>query len=350
MDPSAFAYHLPPDLIAVSPTSPRDHCRLLCVNRYTGELTHHHFYELSEFLTPNDVLVFNQTRVFPARLFGRKNTGGRVEILLLENHTPRQWLTLSRPGLKANTELNFDHGLQGRVVSVDRDTGEVAVEFNQDQSTLYQTLDRIGHTPIPPYIHTQAPETKLRRDYQTVYARVSGSAAAPTAGLHFTPELINRLTAQGVDIKYLTLHVGLGTFKPLETKNLESGTLHREWYDISPDTAADILQAKKQGKRIIAVGTTTVRTLESFARSNKLTGTTDLFIYPPYRFHLVDSLITNFHLPESSLLMLVTAFTHAPNTTTAFTTFPESFLGRAYETAIQEHYRFFSFGDAMWIY
>lgn len=332
-----FDYHLPPNLIADSPVSPRDHCRLLLFNKTNKEICHQHFYNLIDQLTPNDVLILNQTKVFPARLLGKKTTGGKVEILLLETLRAKVWRGIAKPGLKINTTVSFDQGLTGIINKFYPNTGEIDIEFNQTYLQILKTINKIGHTPIPPYIHSNLTETQLRNSYQTIYAKAIGSAAAPTAGLHFTQDLLKKLIKKGITVEYVTLHVGLGTFQPLRQSNIDSGKLHHEYYQIKPETIKRLLKYKTLGKRLIAVGTTTVRTLESYALTKKLSGTTDLFIYPPFKFRFIDSLITNFHLPKSSLLMLVTAFTG-------------SSLNSVYQSAIDNKYRFFSFGDAMWIY
>ena len=331
-----YDYFLPPELIANSPTIPRDHCRLLMYSKTTKLINHGHFYDLADQLTSNDVLILNQTKVFPARLFGYKQTGGKVELLLLSASTDTQWRAITKPGLKVGTILLFDHQLTFEVIAFYPETGEVDINANQSYYQLLTTLDSIGHTPLPPYIKTDTSESILRRQYQTIYALNPGSAAAPTAGLQFTPKLLAKIKAKGVEVEYLTLHVGLGTFQPLRPSNIISKKLHHESYEIEPDTMERLNIAKKQGKRLIAVGTTTVRALEGYAKTKKLSGETDLFIYPPYQFKYVDSLITNFHLPKSSLLMLVAAIAGP--------------LKDVYQTAIDQKYRFFSFGDAMWIY
>lgn len=330
-DPKSFDYHLPPSLIADSPVSPRDHSKLLVINHQTDEITHRHFYDLADLLTPNDVLVLNQTKVFPARIFGTKPTGGKVEVLLLRQINLNTWEFISKPAIK--TEINFSHGLVGHI-----DNNHIV--FNIGGNEFLNVLDQIGHTPIPPYIHSSLSEKKLRQKYQTVYARHSGSAAAPTAGLHFTQDLLDKLHQKNIQIEYLTLHVGLGTFQPLREEHLKSGRLHHEYYSIDPDTAVRLTQAKSAGKRIIAVGTTTTRALESYFSDHCSPITdhqrsTDLFIYPPYKFKFVDSLITNFHLPQTSLLMLVASM------------YPK--ILDAYQIAIKNNYRFYSFGDACWI-
>lgn len=343
LDPQNYDYQLPPSLISNAPTEPRDHCRLLTLDRKTGGVDHHHFYDLANLLKPSDVLVLNQTKVFPARLFGQKSTGGQVELLLLEPTGSATWRSIAKPGLKKNTIIKFDQNLSGKILEFYPETGEVDIEFNQKYLDILDTLDQIGHTPIPPYIHPVQAELDLRSSYQTIYAKTLGSAAAPTAGLHFTAKLIDQIKMKGIDVKYITLHVGLGTFQPLRPQNIESKKLHHEPYSIDPAAADFLLSAKKSHRRLIAVGTTTARTLEAFAVTGKLSGSTDLFIYPPYQFHMVDSLITNFHLPKSSLLMLITAFA-------GYDRFVDSPLATAYQQAIDHGYGFFSFGDAMWLF
>lgn len=319
INPADYDYFLPPELIANSPVSPRDHSKLLVINRSSNQISHHHFYNLPQFLTSNDVLVLNQTKVFPARIFGTKPTGGRVEVLLLRQTDLNSWEYISRPGIK--DIVNFDYGLTARV-----DNNYLI--FNIGGNDFLTILDRIGHTPIPPYIHNSSSESLLRQQYQTVYAKDSGSAAAPTAGLHFTPALLEELHQRNVQIEYLTLHVGLGTFQPLREENLKSGKLHTEYYSIDRATITRLTQAKSVGKRIIAVGTTTTRALETGFNQTS----TDIFIYPPYKFKFVDALVTNFHLPQTSLLMLVASM------------YPD--ILDAYKIAVDNKYRFYSFGDA----
>jgi S-adenosylmethionine:tRNA ribosyltransferase-isomerase len=348
-DISDFSYNLPPNLFADKPTLPRDHCRLLTLNRQNGDIFHHHFYDLADLLGPNDVLVLNQSKVFPARLFGRKETGGRVEFLLLHQRNTTSWLAISSPLPKINTKIYFDHELTGVITRIDPNVGQIEIIFNQPSPNIFSILDLIGQTPIPPYIHTTDSEEIIRKNYQTVYAKTIGSAAAPTAGLHFTKNLLKKLKSRGVAIEYLTLHVGLGTFQKLRPINLIEKKLHTEFFEIDPVTSARLIKAKFQGKRIIAVGTTTLRSLESWA-INPESDSTDIFIFPPYKFNFVDSLITNFHLPESSLLMLVSAFSSFPNSSVKFKKFSNSSIGNAYSVAISKDYRFFSFGDAMWIF
>jgi S-adenosylmethionine:tRNA ribosyltransferase-isomerase len=346
ISPAEFKYKLPKNLIASVPTKFRDHCRLMMLDRQTGLVNHGHFYDLIDHLTGNDVLVLNQSKVFPARIFGKKETGGKVELLLLRPVDNFIWTAISKPGLKVNTKLIFPGNLSGIVISRITNTGEVDIKFNQEKNKLLKTLDKIGHTPIPPYIDSNESETDLRRDYQTVFAKDVGSAAAPTAGLHFTPELLAKVINKGVQIEYITLHVGLGTFQSLRPENIAAKKLHSEYFEIKKEVLSRLNQAKESGKRIIAVGTTTARALETSSNTNS----TDIFIFPPYKFKFIDSLITNFHLPESSLLMLVSAFISHPNTPFNFTDFLSSSIGCAYSEAIKKKYHFFSFGDACWIY
>jgi S-adenosylmethionine:tRNA ribosyltransferase-isomerase len=329
----------------------------MLVDRNSQNIADHHFYEIENLLGPNDVLILNQSKVFPARIFGKKSTGGQVELLLYRQVNSDTWESISRPGLKPGTTLFFDHNLSGEVTERNLKTGQIKVRFNQGGADFFNSLDLIGKTPIPPYINSPDSEKKLREKYQTVYAKETGSAAAPTAGLHFTKDLLEKLAKKGVEIEYVTLHVGLGTFKPLEQENIDTGKLHLEYYEVTKETAEHLNHAKTNGKRIIAVGTTSLRTLESAAviEDNKpkiIDGknSTELFIHPPYKFKFVDALITNFHLPESSLLMLVTAFSSAPNSINSYTNFLDSAIGQAYRFAIDSKYRFFSFGDAMFIY
>jgi len=336
-----YSYNLPENLIANKPASKRDHCRLLTLNRITGQINHHQFYDLKEILGPNDVLVLNQSKVFPARLFGRKKTGGKFEILLIRQLSSDSWLIISKPRLTVGQKLIFDHGLEGQILFSEKINGQIEIKFNQKHQEFLQTLDKIGHTPLPPYINNTETEKDIREEYQTVYAKELGSAAAPTAGLHFTKKLLADLKKRGVQIEYVTLHVGLGTFQNLRSENITTKTLHQEFYEITPEVTERLNLAKKQGKRIIAVGTTSVRTLESAYKNNQLIpgqSSTQIFIYPPYKFKFIDALITNFHLPESSLLMLVSAFADKEK------------IFDAYQEAIKEEYRFFSFGDAMFIF
>lgn len=336
-----YFYDLPEVLIANKPELKRDHCRLLLLNKKTGEINHLKFFDLINILGPNDVLVLNQSKVFPARLFGQKSTGGKFEILLLNQINAFCWQAISKPRLIIGQELIFKHKLLGQVIKSEKTTGEIEIKFNQGHQQFLQTLDLIGHTPLPPYISSKESEKEIRKEYQTVYAKDLGSAAAPTAGLHFTKKLLADLKKRGVQIEYVTLHVGLGTFQNLRPENIKSKTLHQEFYEITKEVVTRLNLAKKQGKRIIAVGTTSVRTLESAFIKNKLKSgknSTQIFIYSPYKFKFVDALITNFHLPESSLLMLVSAFA------------TKKYVFKSYQEAIKNKYRFFSFGDAMFIH
>jgi len=339
---SDYSYCLPESLIANKPSGKRDHCRLLTLNKNTGQVDHLHFYDILNLLGPNDVLVLNQSKVFPARLFGKKDSGGDIEVLLIHQINSDTWMAISKPRPAIGRQIIFDHNLIGQVIKSDPINGQIQIKFNYKNNYFFQVLDKIGHTPIPPYIKSHQTEAKIRSEYQTVYAKQTGSAAAPTAGLHFTKKLLSQLKAKGVQIEYVTLHVGLGTFQNLRPENIESKTLHSEFYEIKPAIARRLNRAKQNGKRIIAVGTTSVRTLESATDKNQqiIAGkkSTNIFIYPPYQFKFVDALITNFHLPESSLLMLISAFAGKQNTFTA------------YQQAIKNKYRFFSFGDAMFIY
>jgi len=351
--PSDFDYQLPDSSIAQIPLEPRDSSKLLVLDSQTNSFSHHHFSDLASFLGPNDVLIFNQTKVIPARLYGHKKTGAKLEILLLNQISQDTWKLISKPGLRPGQVIHFDLKLSGQVLEFFPKTGESIVTFNQTGAKFLNTLDLIGHTPIPPYIKTQSPESFLRQIYQTVYAKNKGSAAAPTAGLHFTPRLLQELKKRGVTLEYLTLHVGLGTFQPLKAENLKTKKLHSEYFQISSSLAKRLNLAKKKHKRLIAVGTTTARALESASTPQGIlkscSGQTDIFIYPGVKFKFVDSLITNFHLPQSSLLMLVSALLSFPNTSEKFTNFPLSLMGKAYQEALNHKYRFFSFGDAMWI-
>ena len=335
---SDFMYDLPEERIAQTPVEPRDHSRLMVLHRDTGAIEHRHFYDVIDYLNPGDCLVINETKVIPARLFGERPTGGACEVLLLKQLGPKTWETLVRPGkkLKPGAEVLFGGGrLKGRVLSITEAGGRV-VAF-ECEGTFEAALDELGEMPLPPYIHE-----KLRdRDrYQTVYARQDGSAAAPTAGLHFTPELLDHIRQKGVDVVPVLLHVGLGTFRPVKVENIEDHVMHTETFEVTRDAADRVNAARERGGRVIAVGTTSVRTLESAARGGKLEpmrGDTSIFIKPGYQWQMVDALITNFHLPGSTLLMLVSAL------------YDRERILDAYALAVRENYRFFSFGDAMLI-
>lgn len=340
MDPSEFDFDLPTDLIAQEPVTPRDHSRLMVLGRLSGGLEHHRFYELTDFLRPGDCLVLNDTRVLPARLIGRKKQGtARAEILLLRPLGGNRWEVLCRPGrrLHPGTEVVFGRGeMVGRLGrEVGEGVREAVFEYEGDFQEL---LDKFGRMPLPPYINRDLDD---RERYQTVYSRESGSAAAPTAGLHFTAELLETVRKKGVLVEFLTLHVGLGTFRPVQTDRIEDHKMHAEFYCLSPEAAERINRCRSSGGRIFAVGTTAVRTLETLAgEDGKLrcgSGWTDIFIFPGYRFKCIDAIITNFHLPRSTLLMLVSAFAGRER------------ILRAYRLAVEQRYRFFSFGDAMLI-
>ncbi len=349
MNLADFDYDLPQELIAHFPTTPRDHSRLLVLNRSTSKISHHHFYDLPNLLTKNDVLVFNQTKVFPARLHGTKDSGGKMQILLLKKLTKDLWHALCKPGLKLNQRLIFG-GIPATVTQVSPD-GSVEIKFI---GLTQAKINLLGQTPLPPYIHSPLSQTSLKHKYQTTYAKNIGSAAAPTAGLHFTKKLLQELKQKGIQQEFVTLHVGLGTFKPPTAEQLNQGVLHTEDFYLGEDTTARLNQAKAAGKRLIAVGTTTTRVLESCTNDSGVlipqNASTDIFIKPTYKFKFVDALITNFHLPQSSLLMLVSAFISYPNTKHKFTNFLSSSSGQVYLQAINNKYRFFSFGDAMFIH
>lgn len=334
-----FSYELPKELIAQHPAEPRDHARLMLYDKKTGAVEHKHFYDLVDELQAGDVLVFNDSKVIPARLYGKRvPTGGKVEVLLLTPVGEDRWEVLVKPGKKAlpGTTIEFPGGLQAEVL--DRtDFGGRVVHFTYDD-VFDDIIDQIGEMPLPPYIHEKMEDPD---EYQTVYARERGSAAAPTAGLHFTDELLQKIRDKGVEEVFVTLHVGLGTFRPVEEENIEDHQMHSEFYSITPEAAGAINRAKAEGRRIIAVGTTSIRTLESAGTTGTLkagSGWTNIFIYPGFTFHIVDALVTNFHLPESTLLMLISALSTR-----------EQIL-HAYDIAVREKYRFFSFGDAMFIH
>ena len=349
MNISLFDYELPKKLIANSPISPRDHSRLMVIDRKTGKIEDKHFYNIIDYLTPNDVLVLNKTKVFPARLIVNKVTGGRVELLFLEEIKTGVWKCLTHPGLKIGNQLIIKKHLFD---VVNHEEMESTIDTHLSKNKLMKLLKSYGHTPIPPYIKSKDTENKLRVEYQTVYADTVGSAAAPTAGFHFTSNLLKEIKKKGIQIEYITLHVGLGTFAPVKTKEIENHPIHSEEYFVDGKTAKRLNDAKKKGKRIVSVGTTSTRTLESISNKEgrldpeKLYGSTNIFIYPGYKFKFVDCLITNFHLPKSTLLALVSAFVSFPNTKEKFKSFNSSLIGKAYKKAIKEKYRFFSFGDA----
>ena len=338
MKKSDFYFDLPKELIAQTPIENRDQSRLLHLDRQTGEISHNHFFDITKFLKKGDCLVLNNTKVLPARLYGIKPTGARVEFLMLNNLGNDKWECITGPGRKAKPGDTFSFGeglLHAEVLEV-LENGNRIAKFNYDVSNIYEVLDKIGEMPLPHYI---THELEDRERYQTVYAKELGSAAAPTAGLHFTPELIKKIEEMGVTVTYVTLHVGIGTFRPVKSENIEDHEMHSEHYYVSAETAEKINNTKNAGGRVIAVGTTSCRTLESAADENgrlqECDNSTNIFIYPGYKFKCIDGLITNFHLPESTLIMLVSAFSSR-----------EKVLN-AYNTAIAEKYRFFSFGDSM---
>lgn len=335
-----FYFELPEELIAQDPLKDRAGSRLLALDKETGEVSHHSFREIADYLEPGDCLVLNDTKVIPARLIGAKaDTGGKIEVLLLKRRKGNVWETLVKPGRKARpgTRISFGEGILTGEITEIVDEGNRLICFEYE-GIFEEILDRLGQMPLPPYITHQL-EDKNR--YQTVYAKHTGSAAAPTAGLHFTPELLEQIEKKGVDIAKVTLHVGLGTFRPVKADDILEHHMHSEFYQIDEEAAEKINRAKKNGGRVICVGTTSCRTIESAADKNgelkACSGWTDIFIYPGYQFRVLDSLITNFHLPESTLIMLVSALAGREHTLAA------------YEKAIQERYRFFSFGDAMYI-
>jgi len=339
MKTSDFMYDLPEELIAQTPIEPRDHSRLLVYNRATREIEHRHFYDVIDYLNPGDALVINETRVIPARLYGVRAGGGACELLLLKQLGPKRWESLVRPGakLKVGKTVSIGEGRMTATIVGESEGGARIVDF-ECEGTFEAALDELGEMPLPPYIHEKLAD---RSRYQTVYAKEDGSAAAPTAGLHFTPELLDRIRAKGIDVIPILLHVGLGTFRPVKAENVEDHEMHSEYYEVSEDAANRIRAAKASGHRVVAVGTTSVRTLESSAQETgevvAKKAWTQIFITPGFHFNAVDALITNFHLPGSTLIMLISALMGR-----------EEAL-RVYETAVQERYRFFSFGDAMLI-
>jgi S-adenosylmethionine:tRNA ribosyltransferase-isomerase len=340
MNVKDFDYDLPEELIAQDPLEDRSSSRLMVLDRVTGEVEHKHFTDILEYLRPGDCLVLNNTKVIPARLFGvKEDTGGKVEVLLLKRMENDVWETLVKPGkkLRPGARISFGDGILKADVLEIVDEGNRLIKFHYE-GIFEEILDRLGQMPLPPYIKHQL---KDKNRYQTVYAKYDGSAAAPTAGLHFTKELLSRVKEMGVDIAEVTLHVGLGTFRPVKVENVSEHHMHSEFYMISAEAAEKINRAKEGGHRVISVGTTSTRTLESAADENgrihETSGWTQIFIYPGYEFKVIDALITNFHLPQSTLVMLVSALAGREHVLSA------------YETAVKERYRFFSFGDAMFI-
>lgn len=335
-----FDFYLPEELIAQHPAEKRDECRLMVLSKDKGHIEHKVFKDIIDYLNPGDCLVLNDTRVIPARLIGNKEgSGGKIELLLLKRINKDSWETLVKPGKKAKVGARFEFGdglLTAEVKSV-AEEGNRIIEF-QYEGIFEEILDKLGQMPLPPYI-TEKLEDK--EQYQTVYSKNEGSAAAPTAGLHFTNELLDKIREKGIKTVFLTLHVGLGTFRPVKVDNIEQHHMHSEFYILSKESADIINDVKHKGGRVISVGTTSTRTLETIGdengRVNESTGWTDIFIYPGYKYKVVDGLITNFHLPESTLIMLVSALSN------------REIIMNAYETAVKERYRFFSFGDAMFI-
>lgn len=340
MDIEAFDYHLPEALIAQTPLKNRDESRLLVLGRQTGDIEHKHFKDVIDYLDKGDTLVLNDTRVMPARLFGlKKETGAKVEMLMLTQISGNDWEVLLKPAkrIKVGNKLTFG---DGKIVA------ECIEELNQGgrimrlhyEGILQERLDELGEMPLPPYIKERLDDQDR---YQTVYAKASGSAAAPTAGLHFTDELLNRIKAKGINIAFITLHVGLGTFRPVSVDNIDDHEMHSEYYQMDQETAELLNETKSKGHRVISVGTTSTRTLETIMQTNEVfkaqSGWTDIFIFPGYTFKAIDGLITNFHLPKSTLVMLVSAFSS------------RDYILNAYQQAVKSEYRFFSFGDAMLI-
>lgn len=339
MNKSDFDFYLPEELIAQTPLEKRDTSRLLHLNKQTGEIEHKHFYDIKQYLHEGDCLVLNDSRVLPARLIGSRPTGGAVELVLLKDLGDNRWECLSRPGRKTKPgqELVFGNGELTAVVQEVTLGGNRIVKFSYEGIFL-EILERLGKMPLPPYIKEELQDSER---YQTVYSKELGSAAAPTAGLHFTKELLTEIADMGVKICYVTLHVGLGTFRPVKADKIEDHEMHSEFCIVPDETAETVNAVKRAGGRIIAVGTTSCRTLESFTTEDGVlqatSGWTNIFIYPGYKFKCIDALITNFHLPESTLIMLVSALAGREN------------ILNAYNTAVKERYRFFSFGDAMMI-
>ena len=336
MKTSDFDYYLPEELIAQTPVYPRDSSRLLVYNREKDSIEHKHFFDIIDYLKEGDVLVRNNTKVLPARMFAYTANGGKVEVLLLKRFDLNEWEVLVKPGKKAKpgAKLTISNELSLEVLGTIEESGSRRVKFFYE-GVFEDVISRVGEMPLPPYI---TEKLKDQNRYQTVYAKVDGSAAAPTAGLHFTDELIEKIKAKGVEIVDVLLHVGLGTFRPVKTDDILSHHMHSEYYEIDEYASERINLAKKEGRRVIAVGTTSVRTLESASDENgfvrAVKDNTEIFIYPPYKFKCVDALITNFHLPESTLIMLVSAFCGYDETM------------EIYKVAVQNKYRFFSFGDA----
>ena len=340
MKTSDFDFYLPEELIAQTPLERRDSSRLLTLDKCTGEIAHRHFYELPQLLRPGDCLVLNNSRVLPARLIGHRIPGGGIcEVLLLNDRGDKVWECLVRPGrkLKPGAQVSFGEGRLTATVEAEASGGNRLVRFHY-QGIFLEVLEELGKMPLPPYIKEELQDNER---YQTVYSKINGSAAAPTAGLHFTPELLRQIQEMGVKLCYVTLHVGLGTFRPVKAEDISEHEMHSEYCMIPEETARTINETKRNGGRVICVGTTSCRTVESFAAEDgtlkESAGWTSIFIYPGYRFKVLDALVTNFHLPQSTLIMLVSALAGREH------------VLAAYEEAVNERYRFFSFGDAMFI-
>ncbi len=343
MDVELFDYDLPKELIAQHPHIPRDECKLMVCNRKTGGITHMIFKDIINLLNSGDLLVLNDTKVIPARIFARKETGGKVEIFLLEKIEKNRFLCLTKGKIKKTTKVILKNGQVAEITKLENSDKRI-VEFGETDN-VYELLEEVGEVPLPPYIKRCYDNYNREKDfkyYQTVFAKKMGAVASPTAGLHFTEELLNKIRNKGIKVTYITLHVGIGTFRPVKVKEVEKHKMHSEKFEISKETAEIINSTKLSGGRIIAVGTTVVRALESAPNEEGLikptNSETDIFIYPEYKFKIIDALITNFHLPKSTLLMLVSAFYNR-----------EKIL-KCYKEAIEKKYRFFSFGDAMFIY
>ncbi|MFA6146366.1 MAG: tRNA preQ1(34) S-adenosylmethionine ribosyltransferase-isomerase QueA [Patescibacteria group bacterium] len=330
-----FNYELPKELIAQKPCQPRDHSRLMILNRKNKSITHDYFYNLGKYLKPTDVLVANDSKVIPARIQGKKPTGGKIEILLIRPINAHQWEIMVKGKVNPDLKIIFSKNLSG-ILEKKLSDQTWQINFNLSGVLFDKTINKLGQTPTPPYIK----HSSNLKEYQTIYANSPGSSAAPTAGFHFTKKLINNLKKQKISFEFVTLHVGPGTFLPVREENIEKHKMHAEWAEISTKTANALNKAKNNQQRIIAVGTTSARTLETFSNKNKLQAgnkMTDIFIYPGYQFKFIDGLITNFHIPESTLLMLISAFAD------------RDFILTAYQKAIKNKYRFYSFGDAMLI-
>lgn len=336
-----FDYKLPQELIAQKPISPRDHSKLMVLDKKKRSISHRHFFDLSDYLQKGDVLVLNNTKVFPARLIGnRKDTGGKVEIFLLREIKKGEWeVLIGNLKNKLGQTVVFSKSLEAKIIKrVDESVWQV--KFNKSDKAFDKILETLGQVPLPPYIKNNQAKSVLKKEYQTVFAEVKGSVAAPTAGFHFTKNLLAKLKKNGVQIEYVTLHVGLGTFQSVKESNILKHKMHSEWASVDAKTAKRLNQAKKAKQRIIAVGTTSARTLESFSKNQKIKlghKWTNIFIYPGYKFQFIDGLITNFHLPKSTLIMLISALAG------------RNFILKAYQEAIKKRYRFYSFGDAMLI-